>query len=67
MQPQMLTLGQELDLIESIKKVVKSDIVEPIQIDYNKPDSLKDALKDVDITSYLPHFNLIWWNFHLTS
>jgi len=33
--------------IESIKKVTKSESVEPIQIDYNKPDTLKDALKDV--------------------
>ena len=27
--------------IENIKKVVKSDVVEPIQIDYNKPDTLR--------------------------
>jgi uncharacterized protein YbjT (DUF2867 family) len=42
--------------IESIKKVVKSDIVEPIQIDYNKPDTLKDALKDVDKVFLLTPF-----------
>lgn len=42
--------------IENIKKVVKSDIVEPIQIDYNKPDSLKDALKDVDRVFLLTPF-----------
>ena len=42
--------------IENIKKVVKSDIVEPIQIDYNKPDTLKDALKDVDRVLLLTPF-----------
>jgi uncharacterized protein YbjT (DUF2867 family) len=42
--------------IEGIKKVVKSDIVEPIQIDYNKPDTLKDALKDVDRVFLLTPF-----------
>ena len=42
--------------IESIKKVVKSDIVEPIQIDYNNPDTLKDALKDVDRVFLLTPF-----------
>jgi uncharacterized protein YbjT (DUF2867 family) len=42
--------------IEGIKKVVKSDIVEPIQIDYNKPDTLKDALKDVDKVFLLTPF-----------
>jgi uncharacterized protein YbjT (DUF2867 family) len=42
--------------IENIKKVVKSDIVEPIQIDYNKPDTLKDALKDVDRAFLLTPF-----------
>jgi uncharacterized protein YbjT (DUF2867 family) len=34
--------------IDNLEKVVKSDIVEPVEIDYNKADSLKDALKDVD-------------------
>src|SRR5437867_353125 len=42
--------------IEGIKKVVKSDIVEPIQIDYNKPDTLKDALKDIDRVFLLTPF-----------
>jgi uncharacterized protein YbjT (DUF2867 family) len=42
--------------IESTKIVVKSDIVEPIQIDYNKPDTLKDALKDVDKVFLLTPF-----------
>jgi uncharacterized protein YbjT (DUF2867 family) len=42
--------------IENIKKVVKSDIVEPMQIDYNKPDTLKDALKDVDRVFLLTPF-----------
>ncbi len=42
--------------IESTKKVVKSDIVEPIQIDYNKSDTLKDALKDVDKVFLLTPF-----------
>ena len=32
--------------IESVKKVTKSESVEPIQIDYNNPDTLKDALKE---------------------
>jgi len=34
--------------LEKIKKVVKSDKVEPIQIDYNKPETLIEVLKDVD-------------------
>lgn len=42
--------------IESIKKVIKSENVEPIQIDYNKPDTLKDALKDVDRVFLLTPF-----------
>jgi len=42
--------------IESIKKVIKSESVEPIQIDYNKPDTLKDALKDVDRVFLLTPF-----------
>jgi uncharacterized protein YbjT (DUF2867 family) len=42
--------------IESIKKVTKSESVEPIQIDYNKPDTLKDALKDVDRVFLLTPF-----------
>jgi uncharacterized protein YbjT (DUF2867 family) len=33
---------------ENVKKVVKSDKVKPIQIDYNKPETLKEALRDVD-------------------
>jgi uncharacterized protein YbjT (DUF2867 family) len=33
---------------ENVKRVVKSDKVKPIQIDYNKPETLKEALKDVD-------------------
>jgi uncharacterized protein YbjT (DUF2867 family) len=42
--------------IESIKKVIKSESVEPIQIDYNKPDTLKDALKVVDRVFLLTPF-----------
>jgi uncharacterized protein YbjT (DUF2867 family) len=42
--------------IESIKKVIKSQSVEPTQIDYNKPDTLKDALKDVDRVFLLTPF-----------
>jgi uncharacterized protein YbjT (DUF2867 family) len=42
--------------IESIKKVIKSESVELIQIDYNKPDTLKDALKDVDRVFLLTPF-----------
>ena len=42
------TLRAAAHSIESIKKVTKSESVEPIQIDYNKPDSLKDALKEVE-------------------
>ena len=41
---------------ESIKNVTKSENVEPIQIDYNKPDTLKDALKDVDRVFLLTPF-----------
>jgi uncharacterized protein YbjT (DUF2867 family) len=42
--------------IENIKKIAKSDIVEPIQIDYDKPDTLEDALKDVDRVFLLTPF-----------
>lgn len=42
--------------IENLKKIVKSDIVEPVEMDYDKPDSLKDALKDVDRVFLLTPF-----------
>jgi len=42
--------------IESVKKVTKSESVEPIQIDYNNPDTLKDALKEVDRVFLLTPF-----------
>lgn len=34
--------------IENVKEVINSDRVESLQIDYNKPDTVKEALKDVD-------------------
>jgi uncharacterized protein YbjT (DUF2867 family) len=34
--------------VESVKRVVNSDRVEPIQIDYYKPETLREAVKDVD-------------------
>jgi uncharacterized protein YbjT (DUF2867 family) len=46
-------------------KRVKNDRIGSIHIDYNKPETLKEALKDIDRVSYLNHFNLIWWNNHL--
>jgi saccharopine dehydrogenase-like NADP-dependent oxidoreductase len=33
--------------VENIKKVVNSERIEPAQIDYYKPETLKEALKDV--------------------
>jgi len=42
--------------IESVKKVTKSESVEPIQIDYNNPDTLKDALNNVDRVFLLTPF-----------
>jgi len=42
--------------IESTKMFTKSESVESIQIDYNKPDTLKDALKDVDRVFLLTPF-----------
>lgn len=34
--------------IENVKKVIDFDRTEPIQIDYYKPETLREALKDVD-------------------
>lgn len=34
--------------VENVKKIIKSVSVEPIQIDYNKPETLKEALNDID-------------------
>ena len=34
--------------IENVNRVVNSDRVEPIQIDYYRPETLKEAVKDVD-------------------
>jgi uncharacterized protein YbjT (DUF2867 family) len=35
--------------VESVRKVIKSDDrIEPTELDYNKPDTLRQALKDVD-------------------
>jgi uncharacterized protein YbjT (DUF2867 family) len=34
--------------IENVKKVINFDRTEPIQIDYYKPETLREALKDVD-------------------
>jgi uncharacterized protein YbjT (DUF2867 family) len=45
---------------ENVKKVVKSDTEEPIQIDYYKPETLREALKMLINFSYSHHFSLIW-------
>jgi uncharacterized protein YbjT (DUF2867 family) len=34
--------------IENVNRVVNSDRVEPVQIDYYRPETLKEAVKDVD-------------------
>jgi uncharacterized protein YbjT (DUF2867 family) len=34
--------------VENVKKVVNSDRVEPVQIDYCKPETIREAVKDVD-------------------
>jgi FlaA1/EpsC-like NDP-sugar epimerase len=49
------TVGSEV-----IKQVVKSDTEEPIQIDYYKPETLREALKMLINFSYSHHFSLIW-------
>jgi uncharacterized protein YbjT (DUF2867 family) len=34
--------------LQKLERVLKSDRVEPIQIDYNKPETLREAARDVD-------------------
>jgi uncharacterized protein YbjT (DUF2867 family) len=34
--------------VENVKRVVNSDRIEPVQIDYYKPETLVEAVKDVD-------------------
>ena len=42
--------------IENVKRVINSDRVEPVQIDYDRPDTVKAALKDVDRIFLLTHW-----------
>src|SRR5688500_10725229 len=42
--------------IEKVKGVINSDRVEPVQIDYDRPDTVKAALKDVDRIFLLTHW-----------
>jgi uncharacterized protein YbjT (DUF2867 family) len=34
--------------VENVKRAVNSDRVKPVQIDYYKPETLREAVKDVD-------------------
>lgn len=42
--------------VQKVQKVMKSDRVKSIQIDYNKPESLREALEDVDRVFLLTPF-----------
>ena len=42
--------------IENVKRVINSDRVEAVQIDYNKPETIKSALIDVDKIFLLTHW-----------
>lgn len=42
--------------IENVKRVINSDRVEAVQIDYKKPETIKSALRDVDKVFLLTHW-----------
>jgi uncharacterized protein YbjT (DUF2867 family) len=42
--------------VQKVQKVMKSDRVKSLQIDYNKPESLREALEDVDRVFLLTPF-----------
>lgn len=42
--------------IENVERVINSDRVEAVQIDYKKPETIKSALRDVDKVFLLTHW-----------